>query len=188
MHALIIIDQQKGIDYSKLGLRNNHNAQACMLELLEVWREMSYPIIHIKHRSFEPDSVFWPKQEGYAFKPEFEPLDSEYLIIKTVPCAFTHSNLEQLLQKFGTKSIVVVGAATNNSIEATARTGGNLGLNVFVVENACFTFDKCDYFGTLRSAHDVHAMSLANLSRECATVLSSSELIEMVNDHAKGIE
>ncbi|MCO4838371.1 MAG: cysteine hydrolase [Oceanospirillaceae bacterium] len=185
MHALLIIDQQKGIDFPKLGSRNNHHAQVCMLELLGVWRERAYPVIHVKHSSVEPDSAFWPKQQGYEFKPEFEPLDNEYLVIKTVPCAFTHSYLERLLQYIGTKSIVLVGASTNNSIEATARAAGNLGLNAFVVENACFTFDKRDYFGTLRCAHEVHAMSLANLNGEYARVLHSSELMELINEYAK---
>ena len=60
MHALIVIDQQKGIDHPKLGSRNNPNAELSIMELLSVWRERSYPVIHVKHCSSEPKFVFWP--------------------------------------------------------------------------------------------------------------------------------
>lgn len=62
-------------------------------------------------------------------------------------------------------------------MESTARTGWNLGYTVYVVENACFTFAKPDYYGKAKTADDVHAMSLANLHGEYATVLSSSQLL-----------
>jgi nicotinamidase-related amidase len=182
VHALIVIDQQKGIDHPKLGSRNNPNAELSIMELLSVWRERNYPVIHVKHCSSELKSVFWPEQKGYDFKPEFQPLENEDILIKTVPCAFTNSSLEKMLRQSEVKSIVVVGVATNNSIESTARTGSNLGLNVFVVENACFAFEKNDYFGIPRSADDVHAMSLANLNGEYATVLSSSNLLKIINE------
>lgn len=89
--------------------------------------------------------------------------------------------LEGALKRLGVSEIVIVGAATNNSVESTARTGGNLGYTVYVVEDACFTFAKPDYYGKARIADDVHAMSLANLHGEYATVLSSSQLISGKN-------
>lgn len=66
-------------------------------------------------------------------------------------------------------------------MESTARAGGNLGYTVNVVENACFTFAKPDYYGKARTADDVHAMSLANIHGEYATILSSSQLISGKN-------
>jgi len=40
-----------------------------------------------------------------------------------------------------------------------------------------FAFDKRDYAGTLRTAEEVHAMSLANLDGEYAMIATTSELI-----------
>ena len=174
--ALILIDQQIGIDHPKLGQRNNPSAEQTMLSLLGTWRSNAWPIVHIKHRSHEQNSVFWPEQKGFDFKPEFTPSPEERVIEKSVPCAFTNNNLEKVLRADGIDTIVVVGAATNNSVEATARTGGNLNFTVFVVEDACFTFDKTDFFGQKRSASEVHAMSLASLHDEYATVVNSGEL------------
>ncbi len=175
--ALIIIDQQKGIDNPKLGARNNKNAQEDILNLLSHWRRISWPIIHVRHRSKQIDSVFWPEQEGFEFKPEFSPRENEFVIEKQTPGAFTNTNLQHLLNQHGITSLVVVGASTNNSVEATVRTGACLGFNMIVIENACFAFAKVDYFGTLRTAEEVHAMSLANLNNEYALVVNSADLI-----------
>ena len=175
--ALVVIDQQKGIDSPKLGARNNPNAQIEISNLLSRWRELNRPIIHVKHRSMQVDSVFWPEQEGFDFKPEFLPRDNEHVIEKQTPCAFTHTNLQHLSIQHGITCVVVVGASTNNSVEATVRTGGCLGFNMIVIENACFAFAKADYFGVHRSAEEVHAMSLANLNDEYALVVNSADLI-----------
>ncbi len=174
--ALVIIDQQKGIANPKLGRRNNENAELAMLSLLSHWRKLHWPIFHVKHRSNQIDSVFWSDQEGFEFRAEFLPVGSEYVIEKTTPCEFTKTNLQVLLARHGVTTLIVVGAATNNSVEATVRAGGCLGFHVNVIEDACFAFSKVDYFGVQRTAEEVHAMSLANLNNEYALILKSTEL------------
>ena len=175
--ALIIIDQQQGIDHPKLGARNNPDAENIILQLLRQWRDKRLPIIHVKHRSQHPESVFWPHQEGFNFKQGFEPQQNELTIEKQTPCAFTHTPLLDYLEENTIHSFVLVGVATNNSIESTARTAGNLGLEVTVLEDACFTFSQHDYHGSPRAADEVHAMSLANLSGQYANVLHSSNIL-----------
>ena len=85
--------------------------------------------------------------------------------------------LEAGLREAGIDQLVIVGVATHNSVESTARTAGNLGFDTWVAEDACFTFDKADYFGNARSAEDVHAMSLGNLQGEYATVVSTVQVL-----------
>ncbi|VVP42761.1 Isochorismatase family protein YecD [Pseudomonas fluorescens] len=178
--ALIIIDQQKGILHPRLGRRNNPQAEERMLELLALWRLHGRPVIHVQHLSRSPDSVFWPEQDGVEFQPRFMPQDAEWLIQKQVPDAFCASGLEAQLREAGIGQLIIVGVATNNSVESTARTAGNLGFDAWVAEDACFTFDKADYFGTPRTAEEVHGMSLGNLHGEYATVVSAA-LILTVN-------
>ncbi len=174
--ALVIIDQQKGIDNPKLGKRNNESAELEILKLLTQGRSLDWPIFHVKHRSSQMESVFWPNQEGFNFKSEFEPLENEVVIEKTTPCAFTNTKLESILNEKNITSIVIVGAATNNSVEATVRSGSCKGFTIIVVENACFAFAKKDYYGMERTAEEVHAMSLANLQNEYASIVSTSEI------------
>lgn len=175
--ALIIIDQQKGILHPRLGRRNNPQAEERMLELLALWRLRGRPVIHVQHLSRSPDSVFWPEQSGVEFQPRFAPQNGEWLIQKQVPDAFCASGLEAQLREAGIGQLIIVGVATNNSVESTVRTAGNLGFDAWVAEDACFTFDKADYFGTLRTAEEVHGMSLGNLHGEYATVVSSAQLL-----------
>ena len=49
-----------------------------------------------------------------------------------------------------------------------------LGFDTIVVSDATYTFDKADFNGTLRTAAEVHAMSLANLHDECHSWLSTA--------------
>ncbi|WLH15546.1 cysteine hydrolase family protein [Pseudomonas hefeiensis] len=175
--ALILIDQQKGILHPRLGPRNNPNAEQRMLQLLGFWRQSARPVIHVHHLSRSPDSVFWPGQSGVEVQERFEPLAGERLVQKQVPDAFCGTRLEADLHEAGIGQLVIVGVATNNSVESTARTAGNLGFDTWVAEDACFTFDKADYFGHARSAGEVHAMSLSNLHGEYATVVSVTQIL-----------
>ena len=175
--ALIIIDQQKGILQPRLGRRNNPQAEERIVDLLGFWRRSGRPVIHVQHLSREPDSVFWPEQEGVEFQQRFLPQDAEWLIQKQVPDAFCASGLEARLREAGVGQLVIVGVATNNSVESTARSAGNLGFDTWVAEDACFTFDRADYFGTLRTAEEVHGMSLGNLQGEYATVVSAKQIL-----------
>ncbi|WP_350023669.1 cysteine hydrolase family protein [Pseudomonas protegens] len=175
--ALMLIDQQQGILQPRLGPRNNPEAQVRMLELLAHWRARGWPVIHVQHLSRSPDSVFWPGQSGVEFQPCFEPRDGEWRVQKQVPDAFCANSLEADLRREGIAGVVIVGVATNNSVESTARTAGNLGFAVWVVADACYTFDKPDFNGRARSAEEVHAMSLANLDGEYATVLDLAQLL-----------
>ena len=174
--ALVIIDQQKGIANPKLGERNNKNAELEISKLLSQWRSLCWPIFHVKHRSSQMESVFWPNQEGFEFQSEFEPLLNEVVIEKKTPCAFTNTNLESILNEKNITSLIIVGASTNNSVEATARSGSCKGFSIVIVENACFAFAKKDYYGVERTAQEVHAMSLANLQNEYASIISASEV------------
>lgn len=177
LKALLIIDQQKGIDHPKLGKRNNPQAEDVMHTILSLWRTKCWPVFHIQHRSKDPESVFWPEQDGFELKDGFLPKEGEYLIEKSVPCAFTNNVLEGKLRDLAITDILIVGVATHNSVESTARTGGNLGFSVTVIEDACYTFGKTDFDGNPKTAQDVHAMSLANLHGEYATVKHSEDFI-----------
>jgi nicotinamidase-related amidase len=85
------------------------------------------------------------------------------------------------LREQDAQALVVVGVSTNNSVESTVRSAGNLGFKTYVVSSACFAFEKDDFFGQSRSADEVHAMSLANLHGEYATVISQDEAFALLS-------
>lgn len=175
--ALIIIDMQRGIADPALGRRNNPDAEDNVARLLFAWRDARRPIVHVRHISRSPRSVFWPGQEGAEFQDRFQPRAEEHVVEKNVPDAFINTGLERWLRVRDIRKVAIVGVITNNSIEATARTSGNLGFDTVVVSDATYTFDKADFAGTLRTAEDVHAMSLANLQGEYASIATTLELL-----------
>ncbi|QJP10565.1 cysteine hydrolase family protein [Pseudomonas multiresinivorans] len=174
--ALLIIDQQKGMRDS-LEPRNNPQAEQRIGELLAAWRQGGWPLVHIRHVSRTPGSPFWPGQPGAEFQEALAPLEHEHVVEKNVPDAFINSALERWLRVRGIESVVICGVSTNNSVEATARTAGNLGFSTQVAADACFAFDKRDFNGVLRSAEEVHAMSLANLQGEYAQVVGANSIL-----------
>lgn len=178
--ALLIVDQQKGMRDS-LEPRNNPQAEQRIGELLAAWRRGGWPLVHIRHISRMPGSPFWPGQPGAEFQEALAPLEHEHVVEKNVPDAFINSGLERWLRVRGIGAVVICGVSTNNSVEATARTAGNLGFDTQVVADACFAFDKHDFNDVQRSAEEVHAMSLANLQGEYAQVLDTNSVLQRLS-------
>jgi nicotinamidase-related amidase len=175
--VLIIIDVQKAIDHPSWGERNNPDAEQNIARLLAAWRASARPIYHIRHDSTQPESHYRPRQIGNEFKPDAQPLPGETVIAKRTNSAFIGTDLEACLRGAGQEVLVIAGVITNNSVEATVRMAGNLGFDVFLVEDAAFTFDRTDWNGVHRTAAEVHAMSLANLDAEYCTVIRTEDVL-----------
>lgn len=99
------------------------------------------------------------------------------MLEKNVPDAFINTGLERWLRVREIGKLVIVGVSTNNSVEASARTAGNLGFDTQVVADACFAFAKTDYAGVPRTADEVHAMALSNLNGEYATIVHTKDVL-----------
>ncbi|ARB28701.1 cysteine hydrolase [Pseudomonas tolaasii] len=175
--TLLIIDMQEGMNQPALGRRNNPNAELQIQALLSAWRQSGRPVVHVRHISRTPGSVFWPGQPGCEFQQALVPLKHEHVVEKNVPDAFIASGLERWLHARAIKQLVIAGVITNNSVEATARSAGNLGFDVIVAADACYTFDQTDLCGRLWPAEDVHALSLSNLAMDYARVLETAEIL-----------
>ncbi len=178
--ALIIVDVQQAIDHpqwARWGPRNNPHAEERIAQLLTAWRTTRRPIIHVRHMSREPESPYRPLQPGNDFKPQVAPLPQEIIVEKTTNSAFIGTTLEADLRSAAIDTVIITGVITNNSVEATARMAGNLGFATIVVSDATATFARPDFNGVLRSAEEVHAMSLANLQDEYASIMTTAEVL-----------
>ena len=175
--TLIIIDMQKGMASVAADQRNNPDAEQNIAALLQAWRKAGATVVHVRHMSRTPGSVFWPGQPGAEFQEQLAPLPNSHVLEKNVPDAFINTGLERWLRVRDITRLAIVGVSTNNSVEATARTAGNLGFDTEVVADATFAFAKVDYAGTPRSADEVHAMALANLQGEYATIVDTRQVL-----------
>jgi nicotinamidase-related amidase len=165
--ALLIVDVQRAIDdpsWAADGPRNNPGAEANIAALLANWRQLGFPIFHVKHDGTFPTSTYRPGQPGNDFKPEAAPLPGETIITKHTNSAFIGTELDRLLRRAKISTLVICGVITNNSVETTVRMAGNLGFETYLVEDAGFTFARKDYRGRLRTAEEVHDMSVANMN------------------------
>ncbi|HEY8880818.1 MAG TPA: cysteine hydrolase family protein [Roseateles sp.] len=179
MPVLLIIDMQVGMTWPRSGARNNPQAEANIARLLGGWRDAAATVVHVRHISRTPGSPFWPGQPGAEFQAALAPRDAEHVVEKNVPDAFTHTGLERWLHARGQRELVVAGVSTNNSVEATARSAGNLGFATRVVADACFAFELTDLRGVHHAAEEVHQMALANLHGEYATVIDTATALAL---------
>lgn len=175
--TLIIIDMQKGMADPAAGPRNNPDAESNIASLLNAWRGAGATVVHVRHMSRSVRSPFRPGQPGAEFQDQLAPLAGEHVVEKNVPDALVNTGLERWLRVREITQLVIVGVSTNNSVEATARTAGNLGFQTQVVADATFAFDKVDYYGKTHTADEVHAMALANLDGEYATITTTERLL-----------
>ena len=174
---LVILDLQKAIDHPDWGIRNNPNVEVNLAKLLTLWRANKWPVIHVKHDSSNPKSHYYAHQSGNAFKTETAPIDGETIVTKTVHSAFVESELRDALSTLRTKSLILAGVKTNNSIEASVRHGSNLGYDIHLLADGCFTHNQVDWNGKTWCAEDIHAIALSNLDGEYCTVTTMKQVL-----------
>lgn len=177
--ALVVIDVQRAFDaWEAAGKhRNNPQAVARIADLLAAFRAARAPIFHIRHEGTRPGSSFLPGGSGYPVKDEAKERDGEPVIVKRVNSAFIGTDLEARLRAEGIAHVVICGATTNHCVETTTRMAGNLGFDTRLVRDATWTFDRIGPDGDAHSAEAMHAMTLANLNGEFATIVTAAEAI-----------
>ena len=184
--ALIVIDVQRAFDQWEAAgkRRNNPQAVARIVDLLDAFREHRAPIFHIRHQGTHPNSSFLPDGTGYPVKDEARERAGEPVIVKRVNSAFIGTDLEDRLRAADIKALVICGATTNHCVETTTRMAGNLGFDASLVRDATWTFDRIGPDGDAHSAEDIHAMTLANLNGEFARIVSAKEAVAALRDAA----
>ena len=175
--ALLLIDIQQGFDDPGFGRRNNPDAEANAATLVAAWRQAGRPIYHVRHLSQRPESPFAPGKPGSEIQEVVRPEGNEPVVEKRVNSAFIGTDLEQRLRAAGLGALVVAGLTTDHCVSSTARMAGDLGFETYVVSDATATFDRVARDGRSLPAEDVHAVSLASLSGEFATVVATDELL-----------
>ncbi|GAE32701.1 cysteine hydrolase family protein [Halalkalibacter hemicellulosilyticus] len=175
--ALIIVDVQKAFDDKKWGERNNQNAEENISNILQLCRGRGWLVIHIQHTSDNPNSVFHPKNEGFAIKEIVEPIDKEVIINKKVNSSFIGTNLEELLKENEVTTVVITGLTTPHCVSTTTRMSGNLGFDTYLISDATAAFGMKDQNDIYYDAATIHNISLATLHEEFATILTTEKLL-----------
>jgi nicotinamidase-related amidase len=174
---LLPIDVQMGFDYAPWTRRAPDNMEANGQSLLAHWRNMGWPIIHVRHASKNQASPLHASHAGHAFRPGFEPRAGETEILKSVNSAFIGTNLSEQIEELWLRPLVMFGVSGDMCVSTTARMAANLGYDVTAVSDACWCFDLPGPNGSLLRAEDVLAVHMATLAFEFCAVKKTSEIL-----------
>lgn len=175
--TLIIINAQNGLFDATQENRNNSEAEENISRLLDVWRSKNRKVIHVKHVSDNPKSIFFRHSAGCNFLKIVEPSAGEIVIEKTKSSAFAGTDLLKILSEESCTNVVLVGFTANECIDATAKDATALGFDTFVASDATATFDLRDATGKLIKADRIHKLTLLNINAFSGKVLSTSEIL-----------
>ncbi len=174
--ALILVDIQNAWKSEVWGRRNNPEAERVAGRLLEEFRKKGLRVIHVRHESVNPKSLFRRGKDTFEFQDYVMPLSGETIITKHVNSAFIGTELEELLRREGIRSILISGLVTDHCVSTTARMAGNLGFDTTIIEDACATFDRKDSEGEVIPADIVHRVNLASIKGEFAAIIKSGDI------------
>ncbi len=176
--ALILIDIQEGFNDPIWGKRSNSLLEANVNRLLTHWRERGRPIYHVQHLSRKPNSPLNSNRPGVAFMECAKPIGEEPVISKNVNSCFIGTNLESRLKEKEINDLVFVGIASDHCVSTSIRMAANLGFRCTLVSDATTSFDRKDSKGTVYPGELVHAINLASLHGEFATVVETENLVD----------
>ncbi len=137
--ALIVIDVQEAFSHPKWGERNNLEAEKNIAALIATWRRTKRPVIHIRHISRTPGSLFALDAPSSVLKAGVAPTHGERVIQKFENSAFSDTDLEQRLRDASIAHVVIVGLTTDHCVSTTTRMAANLGFMTILVADATAT-------------------------------------------------
>jgi nicotinamidase-related amidase len=175
--ALLLIDIQN--DYfpdGKMELEGAPEAAAQARRLLDRFRELDWPTVHIQHIATRPGSTFFlADTDGAAIHASILPLPGETVIVKHFPNSFRETNLLEHLQGLGIERLVICGMMTHMCVDAAVRATADLGFQVLVAADACATRALTHAETTVPAAH-VQAALLAAF-KAYGQVLGTEEIL-----------
>ncbi|MHB8763621.1 MAG: cysteine hydrolase family protein [Deferrisomatales bacterium] len=176
--ALLLVDLQN--DYFSGGAMELVGADLAVghaRDLLERFRDLGSPVVHVRHRSTRPGATFFlPGTRGIEIHPAVAPAAGETVVEKQFPNGFRDTGLLEHLRGAGVERLLVCGAMSHMCIDATVRAASDLGFRCTLADDACATRDL-RHRGETVPAAQVHAAFMAALSGVYAQVVSAREAL-----------
>lgn len=177
--ALLLIDVQRGFHDPYWGKRNNPEAEENIKKLLKTFRAQKRTIFHAQHLSQTLASPLYPGKPGVEFMDFATPILGERVFQKNVNSAFIGTQLEEILRKQSIDTLLLAGISADHCVSTSARMSANLGFKTYVIADATIAFERRGFDGTHYPADIVHAVTMASLHNEFATVITTAKALEM---------
>ncbi len=176
--ALIVVDLQKGI----VSLPAAHPMDGVVKHvraLLEAFRGHGLPVVLVNVAGGAPGRTEQPRGQrelpaGWTdLIPELKRQPQDHVVTKHTPGAFTNTGLETHLKALGVTQVVIVGVATSNGVEVTARQAYELGFNVTLATDAMTDMQA-----------DAHAYSITRIFPKISETGTTQEIIDLLKRSA----
>jgi len=179
--ALLLIDIQN--DYfpgGKMELEGAVEASLKARNLLNVFRHLNLPVVHIQHISTQKGAAFFlPETEGALIHENVRSEGNETTIRKHTPNSFRGTVLLDHLKKEGVGRLIVCGMMTHMCVDATVRAAFDHGFECVVVHDACAT-RALTFQGVDIPAVHVQGAFMAALGSVYARIYSTVDIVQKI--------
>ena len=174
--ALIVVDLQKGI----VSLPSAHPMGSVVKHvraLTEAFRRQTLPVVLVNVAGGAPGRTEHPRSHrefpsGWTdLIPELNRQSQDHFVTKQTPGAFTNTGLETHLRALGVTQVVIVGVATSNGVEVTARQAYELGFNVTLATDAMTDMEA-----------DAHTYSITRVFPRIGETGTTREIINLLKE------
>jgi len=139
--VLLIIDMQAGNFDESAPIYEGDTLLSKTKALIIQAREAGVPVVYIQHCGPE-GTIDEPGKPGWKIHPAISPVEGETIIQKRHPDAFQDTELQNELERRGTKKLVLAGIQTEYCVDTTCRRAYSLGYEVVLVRDGHSTWDS----------------------------------------------
>jgi len=176
--ALIVIDLQKGL----VSLPTAHPMDGVVKHataLASAFRKRGLPVVLVNVAGGAPGRTEQPRRHrevppGWTdLIPELNRQPQDHVVTKRTPGAFTNTGLDAYLKASGVTQVVIVGVATSNGVEVTARQAYELGFNITFATDAMTDRDA-----------EAHSSSVTRVFPRIGETGTAQEVIDLLERSA----
>jgi len=157
--ALVVIDMQN--DFVKEGgslqVPDAQGTIATIQGLIEQARDSGARVVYSQdtHGEDDPEFAIWPEHAregtwGWEIVEELAPLEDEVVLRKPRYDAFYRTDLEELLEEWDTRTLVICGTVANICVHYTAASAALRWYDVVIPRDATSALERFDLESSLR--------------------------------------
>lgn len=176
--ALVVIDVQN--EYVTGHLRIEYppieRSLANVGRAMDAARAAGIPVVVVRNSTPAGAPLFARGTRGWELHGVVASRPHDHFIDKTLPSAFTGTDLEAWLRARGIECITVVGYMTHNCVDATLKHALHASIAAEVLEDATGSVPYANRAGTA-SARQIHETVMVVLQSRFANVMSTDQWI-----------
>jgi nicotinamidase-related amidase len=174
--ALIVIDVQNDYDGGNLAITYPPFADTLpnVARAMDAAAAAGVKVVVVKMITSATSNVFKPGTHGADLHPEIERRRRDHYIEKTLPSAFTGTDLEYWLRVNGIETVTIAGYMTHNCDLSTVVHAMHMGFAVEFLSDATGSLDYKNRAGEA-TAEEIHRVMSVVFQSRFAAVLTTEE-------------